>query len=64
MPTALPCPSSGSTQILLGGHGLPEYLQERLEVAPLGADVSDRGAERVAARLHKPRCSGLACARR
>src|ERR1039458_9204478 len=33
----------------LRGHGVPEHLQERLEMAALGADVSDRDAERVPA---------------
>src|ERR1039457_595564 len=33
----------------LCGHGVPEHLQERLEMAALGSDVSDRDAERVPA---------------
>src|ERR1039457_7691700 len=33
----------------LRDHGVPEHLQEHLEMAAFGADVSDRDAERVPA---------------
>src|SRR5512143_3479338 len=42
----------GATSGFSGGlrrHGLPEHLQERLEMPALGADVADRDAQRVPA---------------